>query len=83
MALEFLFGEAKNRFAIDVDLTIDRIEELQNNIMFGSDFPNIPHPYTTALNSVRNLPISEEIKQKILFSNAQKFYCLRNEKNVD
>jgi len=74
MALEFLFGESKGQFAIDVDLSIDRIIELQDNIMFGSDFPNIPHPYSTPVNSVRNLPVNQTIKDKILFANARKFY---------
>ncbi|MHA1454097.1 MAG: amidohydrolase family protein, partial [Promethearchaeota archaeon] len=76
MALEFLFGGSKNHLSIDVDLSIDRIVELQDNIMFGSDFPNIPHPYTTPLDAVQNLPTHQEVKDKILFKNAQRFYRL-------
>jgi predicted TIM-barrel fold metal-dependent hydrolase len=79
MALEFLFGESKNNFSIDIDLSLERIVELQNNIMFGSDFPNIPHPYTTSLDAVRNLPVSQEVKDKILIKNARKFFGLEKQ----
>ena len=78
MALEFLFGEGKGQFAVDVDLSMDRIVELQDNIMFGSDFPNIPHiPIQWPINSVQNLPIIQEIKDKIFYQNAQKFYNIK------
>jgi len=76
MALEFIFGEQRKQFPIDLDLSLDRIEELQDNIMFGSDFPNIPHPYSVAINAIKNLSINQKIKDKILFKNAQKFYNL-------
>ncbi len=76
MALEFLFGERKGQFSVEVDLSIDRIVELQDNFMFGSDFPNIPHPYSTPLDAVQNLPLNQLIKDKILYKNALKFYTL-------
>ncbi|MBA7560002.1 hypothetical protein ES708_01620 [subsurface metagenome] len=76
MALEFLFGNSN--FADQVDLSLDRLIELQDKIMFGSDFPNIPHSYFFPLNAVKTLPITSKIKEKIFFKNAEKFFHLQN-----
>ncbi|MBN2156448.1 MAG: amidohydrolase [Candidatus Lokiarchaeota archaeon] len=77
MALEFLFGESKSQFSQDMELSIDRLVELQDNIIFGSDFPNIPHAYSTSLNAIKQLRLTQEIRNKFLYKNAQKFYNLK------
>ncbi len=72
MALEFLFENTQ--FSNQIDLSLDRLIDLQDKIMFGSDFPNIPHPYSKPVLAVENLPLKQEIKDKIYYKNARKFY---------
>ncbi len=76
MAFE-LMGE-EGGFSRHLDFSYDLIEDMQNNIMFGSDFPNIPHNYTKSIQSIENLPVNDVIKQKIFYQNAKRFYHLKN-----
>ncbi|MHA1476366.1 MAG: amidohydrolase family protein [Promethearchaeota archaeon] len=76
MALEFLFENT--RFSKQVDLSLDRLINLQDKIMFGSDFPNISHPYSKPVLAVENLPIKQEIKDKIYYKNARIFYKIHS-----
>ncbi len=57
---------------------LDDLVEIQDHIMFGSDFPNIPYSYDKSIKSILDLPqpITKEIKDKILYKNAIKFYNL-------
>ena len=60
----------------DHDLLLDAFLEIEDKIMFGSDFPNIPYDYSLALKSIHDLPVGEETKEKIFWKNAKKFYNL-------
>ncbi|MEX2683192.1 MAG: amidohydrolase family protein [Candidatus Sigynarchaeota archaeon] len=50
--------------------------EIQDRIMFGSDFPNIPYDYDLAIKSITSLDVSDDVKEKILWRNAVRFYGL-------
>ncbi len=56
--------------------TVDDLLEIQDRVMFGSDFPNIPYDYDLAIKSITNLPVSNEVKEKMLWRNAARFYGL-------
>jgi uncharacterized protein len=77
MAFE-LMGE-EGSFSNNLDFSYELIKTIQNNIMFGSDFPNIPHNYTKSIQSVENLPVNQEIKKKIFYQNAKQFYNLKSD----
>ncbi|MHA1521895.1 MAG: amidohydrolase family protein [Promethearchaeota archaeon] len=77
MALELMGDEDEGGFSSNLDFSYDLIEEFQNNIMFGSDFPNIPHPYSKSITGVENLPVGNDIKQKIFSGNAKRFYNIK------
>jgi uncharacterized protein len=77
MALEFIIEESKKSKEIDLDFTLENMLEIQDRIMFGSDFPNIPYEYSHSLNAINELPIDNAIKEKILFENARVFYELK------
>lgn len=51
-----------------------------DSIMFGSDYPY--ENFKAGVDFIKNLPVSEEDKEKILWKNAEK-YILNNESNVN
>lgn len=59
------------------DPTIDQLLEIQDRVMFGSDFPNIPYDYSVSIKSIMELPVDDRVKEKILFKNALSFYNLK------
>jgi predicted TIM-barrel fold metal-dependent hydrolase len=56
---------------------IQRIPELQDRIMFGSDYPNIPFNYKVCIDSILKLGLNKEILEKIFWKNASIFYKLK------
>ncbi|MBD3188077.1 amidohydrolase family protein [Candidatus Bathyarchaeota archaeon] len=54
----------------------DRLVELQDRLLFGSDFPNIPYDYHLSIESIKGLPVEESMKRKIFSENATNFYRL-------
>ncbi|MHA1371234.1 MAG: amidohydrolase family protein [Promethearchaeota archaeon] len=58
----------------------DDIEEMQDRIMFGSDFPNIPYDYSRALASIAALPVKDAVKDKIFLENAEEFYSIKKKR---
>lgn len=56
--------------------TIDDLLDIQDKIMFGSDFPNVPYPYEDAIESIERLPVDDEVKEKIFHENATRLYDL-------
>lgn len=63
---------------LDRESMIDDIIKLQDRIMFGSDFPNIPYNYDFAIAQTLDLPLNRNIKDKIMYKNAAKFYGLKD-----
>ena len=47
-----------------------------DRLLYGSDFPNIPYDYDLAIKSITSLPVSDEVKEKMLWRNAARFYGL-------
>ncbi|HME53769.1 MAG TPA: amidohydrolase family protein [Candidatus Lokiarchaeia archaeon] len=70
-------GIFSDRF--DPDTMLDAFLEIQDHVMFGSDFPNIPYDYTLALQSIDALPVSDAVKEKIAWKNAARFYNLTDD----
>ena len=50
--------------------------ELQDRIVFGSDFPNIPYPYLHALESLERLELGEEWLRAVCHDNAARLFGL-------
>jgi hypothetical protein len=57
--------------------TIARLPDFGDRILFGSDFPNIPHSYTEAVHSVLDLGLGDEWNRAILHDNAVRLFELR------
>lgn len=48
------------------------LEIHQDQIYFGSDFPNIPYNLSHPILNLLNLPISDSAKRKILYENGKR-----------
>jgi predicted TIM-barrel fold metal-dependent hydrolase len=75
MALEFVFRESETPI-YSKEFFLEKFTELQDKIMFGSDYPNLPYPYSHSVASLHELKLDEKIKEKIWITNAQRFYQL-------
>ncbi|MFX1451495.1 MAG: amidohydrolase family protein [Promethearchaeota archaeon] len=53
------------------------IEENNDKILFGSDFPNIPYDYIESINGLLSLNLSKKTYKKIFYENAKKLFILR------
>lgn len=58
----------------EVDAAVSYLETYQNQIYFGSDFPNIPYNLNHPITKILDLSISGEAKQKILYRNAENLF---------
>jgi predicted TIM-barrel fold metal-dependent hydrolase len=56
--------------------TLEDLLEIQDHVMFGSDFPNIPYSYEKAIESIMSLPVKADTREKLLWKNASRFYEL-------
>ena len=57
--------------------TIARLPDFRDRILFGSDFPNIPHSYVEAVHSVLDLELGDEWNRAILHDNAVRLFELQ------
>ncbi len=53
-----------------------RLRELQNRILFGSDFPNIPYPYLDALTAVQRLDLGDDWVRDVCYRNGAELFGL-------
>lgn len=53
-----------------------RLLDLGDRILFGSDFPNIPHPFLTQVDAVLGLDLGAEWSRKVLRDNAARLFNL-------
>lgn len=55
-----------------------RLRQLGDRILFGSDFPNIPHGYSEAMRSITRLPgIDDDWLRGVFYENAAAMFdCL-------
>ncbi|MDV3219831.1 amidohydrolase family protein [Intrasporangium sp.] len=56
--------------------SISRLPDLGDRILFGSDFPNIPHPYLVAVESVLALGLGDDWNRAVLHDNAVRLFAL-------
>jgi uncharacterized protein len=54
----------------------DRLRDLGDRILFGSDFPNIPYPYVHALDAVARLGIGDDWVRAVCHDNAVRVFGL-------
>lgn len=47
-----------------------RLVDLGDKILFGSDYPNIPYPYTEALDALVRLELGDDWLRGVLYENA-------------
>ncbi len=50
--------------------------DMQDRILFGSDFPNIPYPYLTALQAVTRFDLGDEWLRAVVHDNAAKLFSV-------
>ncbi|MXP20401.1 amidohydrolase family protein [Gordonia sp. HNM0687] len=55
---------------------LPRLVDLGDRIMFGSDYPNIPYPYTHALEAVVRLDLGDEWLRDVLYRNAAQLFSI-------
>lgn len=55
---------------------LPRLRDMGPKILFGSDFPNIPYPYTEALNAVVRLDLGDDWLRGVLYENAAQLFGL-------
>jgi uncharacterized protein len=53
---------------------VPRLEAISDRVLFGSDFPTIPYPFSHAVQGVLALPLSDAAKRRILWDNAQRWF---------
>jgi len=54
----------------------DRLRPLCDRILFGSDFPNIPHRYADALIALADVGLGDDWLRKVLYHNAAELFSL-------
>ncbi len=52
------------------------LEEYSGQILYGSDFPNIPYNYEESINGLFELELSKSTYQNIFFNTAKKLFKL-------
>ena len=50
--------------------------DLQDKVVLGSDFPNIPYPYSVQIDSIRQLGLGADIERKIFHGNGARLLGL-------
>jgi predicted TIM-barrel fold metal-dependent hydrolase len=55
---------------------IRRVIEFQDRVVFGSDFPNIPYRFETAIQSILELRLGRTLEEKLLSTNAARLLGL-------
>ena len=55
---------------IPSDIPAEVLLELQDRLLFGSDFPNIPYTYTDCIESITSLGLGDEFEEAVFYGNA-------------
>ena len=53
---------------------VPRLAALGSKILFGTDFPNIPHSYLHQVESLQNLDLGDEWLRAVVYGNARKLF---------
>lgn len=67
------FTEAQSPFPVELR---PRLLELQDRILLGTDYPNIPYPYRHALDSLAGLDLGDEWLRAVCHHNAARLFGL-------
>lgn len=67
MAFTDFFDEATARFPAEL---LPRVRDLGEKVLLGSDFPNIPYPYTHQVEALERLDLGDEWLRGVLWHNA-------------
>jgi predicted TIM-barrel fold metal-dependent hydrolase len=67
------FTEARMPFP---EAELGRLEALGGRILFGSDFPNIPYPYTEAVQAILDLGLGRAWNRAVLHDNAAALFAV-------
>lgn len=51
-----------------------KLRDLGDRILWGSDFPNIPYPYTSALDAVTRLDLGDDWVRGVFYNNAARLF---------
>lgn len=70
------FTDFTNRLARFPDDERDTLIALEDRILFGSDFPNIPYKYADALRAIVDLDLGAAWCRKVLYENALELFEL-------
>ncbi len=55
---------------------VDRLAALGDRIVFGSDFPTIPHAFAAQVSGIAGLGLGDEWLRKILWGNGVRLFAL-------
>ncbi len=61
------------------DRLLSFMEENSRQILFGSDFPNIPYNYESSINELLKLKLSKQAFENIFYKNAMQLFKLPNQ----
>jgi len=62
------------------DLLPDLLDAgLRGDVLFGSDFPNIPYPYDEAVDALERLCLGDAWLRSVLYSNAAELFGLNTQ----
>jgi predicted TIM-barrel fold metal-dependent hydrolase len=50
---------------------LPRLRDLEDRVLLGSDFPNIPYPYAHQLDALERLGLGEDWLRRVCWHNAQ------------
>lgn len=67
------FTEEVNPYPAD---TLADLTKVADKVLFGSDYPNIPHPYHHGIDAIVRLGLGDEWCRKVLQSNAVRLFGL-------
>jgi hypothetical protein len=56
---------------------VARLQDLQERVLFGSDFPNIPYAYAHQLEALARLDLGDDWLRAVLWHNAVRLFALR------
>ncbi|WP_329118275.1 amidohydrolase family protein [Streptomyces sp. NBC_01353] len=63
------FTDFSERFAPFPAAELPRLRALQDKILLGSDFPNIPYPYAHQLQALERLGLGDDWMRRVLYGN--------------
>ena len=73
MAFTDFFEDSEGAFPRGL---LPRLGDLQEKVLLGSDFPNIPHPYAHQVEALERLDLGNDWLRGVLWENASRLVGL-------